>query len=95
MTLSEREWKIMLAAFTTTARDLDRGFETEVVKDGGLAIAVWAELEKGGPLKIGQLCEACKTNWGLERSYQDVEAIAKATGRAVSTERAIFRRRVQ
>ena len=94
LTLDESGWKSMQSEFLMTAKVLDSEFTNAVVSDAGLCIAVWKQIELGGPQTIGKLRHGVSDMWGLHRTHDEIEAVSKLLGRSVSSEKKVLRRKV-
>jgi hypothetical protein len=90
--LSDAEWRALMKDFLGIAMALDHDFVSTLVTDSGLAIAVHQVVAASTPITIGKVRNAVSSQWGLARSYQEIEAVAKSIGRTVSTEKKVFRR---
>lgn len=83
LVVAESKWKDMLAAFASTVAALDGAVQRAVVRDGGLALAIYHILKRDGAMQIGLLRHKVGEERRLEVTAVEVEkSISRIGGTA-------------
>jgi hypothetical protein len=95
MTISDGVWRTMLSEFQQCVRHLDEEFRSSVVTDGGLSVAIYQTVAVHAPITIGRLRARVSSDWGIDKSDQEVFVAVQSLGFTVSTEKRVQKRTVK
>lgn len=71
VTLAESKWKQMIHDFQEVLEHLDCQITSGIVKDKGLALAIYRTLRRDGPLPTEELMKRLTTEWRLGQNRKD------------------------